>query len=180
MGASGSGEVDVGTPVARVYVAGGAGVFYMGMGDSNLYYPYHYAGVGGGVGFGLEIPVSASVSTPSLPSTGGEWGRLFIAPHRNKASYFPQMEMGDVDQGSIAGPAVLLAPSLSLFGAAGGISVIFFGMDSIPDPHNPISMVNGCNAVAFQAGISLITPGAGVNCTLMNIQIYPNGRITRK
>jgi len=180
LGASGSAEVDVGTEVARVYVAGGGGTFYMGMGDKNLYFPYNYGGIGGGIGISLAIPVSASVSTPDMPSTGGEFGRLYVVPRRLKDSYIPQYQSIDVDKASISGPAVLMAPSVSLFGAAGGLSIIFFGMENIPNPQDPISMINGCSAIAFQAGLSMITPGLGVNCTLMKLRIFQPGAMVKK
>ena len=176
---SGSLEVTAGTPVAKLYVALSGGQLRMGVGavpragqrESN-YIPYNYAAHGLGVGVGADIPAGAGVSLPSFPSTGGEWGRLYIPPG--------VVNVSDVTRDTIGGPAVLVNPSISLCGVAGGFSVILFGASiGSLSSLTPMTMLANANAVAFQAGISVITPGLSANCTLNQLQIFRSGQITR-
>ena len=176
---SGSAEVTAGTEVAKLYVALTGGQLRMAIGgvpganqrESN-YIPYSYAGGGAGVGVGIDIPAGASVSLPSFPSTGGEWGRLYIPPGL--------VNVSDITRGTITGPAVILNPSISLCGVAGGFSIILFGA-TVPSfiPTGPAEMLVNVRAVAFQAGLSVITPGISANCTLHQVHVFRSGQITR-
>ncbi len=70
-------------------------------------------------------------------------------------------------------------PSISLFGAAGSYSIILLDFSGIPSFSNPFTMLDGCNAVAFQVGISAITPGAGFNCTYHHLHIMQAGKMQK-
>lgn len=164
---SGSGHVDVGTPIARVFVSGTGGTLYMGMGDGDMCVPYVYGGAGGGVGIGLEIPVTAGVSLSKFPSSGGEWGRLYVPPG--------VINVSDINKDTICGSAVLLCPSASFFGPAGCVSVIFFGA-RYAGPTDMTSLMRA-NAIAFQAGTEIGTPSLQVSITLYNILIGRPGKI---
>jgi hypothetical protein len=167
LGTSGSANVDVGTPVARLYVSITGGILYMGMGASSTYFPYGYAGYGGGVGVGLEIPVSGSLSMPSFPATGGEWGRLYIPPG--------VINVTDVTKDTISGPAVLLNPNVAYFGAGAGISLVLFGAKLTGAADLPLLYAR-TRAVAFQAGISVITPGLSANFAAYQLYIGGAGQ----
>lgn len=164
LGTSRSAEVTGGTPIARLYIATTGGTMYMGMGDKDIYIPYHY--VGGGIGVGVSAiptPVSGSFATTDFPSTGGEWGRVYLPPSA--------LARVDMTRDTIAGPAVLINPGVQWIVAGAGFSVVVFGATIASlNFMNPISLFNQTKGVVFQAGLSA-TLGLGVSCTVHQLGI---------
>lgn len=169
LASSGGGEVSVGLE-KFLYIAGTGGTFYMGMGSSSHAYPFTYVGVGGGAGVGLSTlaAVAGSFSASTFPSTGGEFGRLYLPPWSST----------DVNIDSISGPAVLISTGISLIGGA-YLSAVFFGaqLSTFMGMPNPASVLMSADAVAFQAGTAITTSyGAGV--TGYELYITGHGRMS--
>ena len=153
-----------------VYIAATGGTFYMALGAGSHKLPYTYGGVGAGGGVGLSVlgPLAGSFSAASFPSTGGEWGRLYLAPSLWGVS--------ELDRDTILGPAFLINISASLI-AGGSISIVFFCATNMVDAVTPFALLNRAKAVAFQAGLEVTTTyGAGV--TGYNLMIFNRGKMT--
>ena len=162
--------------MAKVYVGITAGQFYMGMGNSNNYFPFSYGGAGVGAGVGFN-PVGGSVALPSFPSTGGEWGRLYKVP---QSVGWGATEKIDVNIDTIAGPAVLVVPSATFSGVGGSLSFIMFGAGGgFTNVLSPAGIMGGCKAVAFQAGSAFDVPDVQAGCTLYRVQILSAGKMKK-
>lgn len=172
LGTSRGGEVTAGTPVAKLYVGATGGTLYMGMGSNSIYLPYNYVGAGAGVGLGVSPPVNASFSTTDFPSSGGEWGRVYMPP--------ALLAQVDMTQDTISGPATLINPGLQWCAVGAGISIILFGVSpNVLNWGNPLALFNQTKGVAFQAGLSAITPSVGVGCTVYSLTIMGAGKAQR-
>lgn len=169
LASSGSGDVSVGVE-KFVYVSATGGTLYMGMGASSHAFPFKYggAGAGGGVGLSTLVAVSGSFSASSFPSTGGEFGRL----------YLPPWVTTDVNIDTIPGPAMLVSLSASLI-AGGYFQAVFFGaqMGAFLGAPTPTSILASTNAVAFQIG-SAITTSYAAGVTGYQLLITGAGKMT--
>jgi len=152
-----------------LYVAGTGGTFHMAMGDGKHTIPFNYGGAGGGGGVALSVlgPVAGSFSSSQFPSTGGEWGRLYLAPSIWACS--------ELDADSINGPAALINFSADLI-AGGSISLVFFGAVNLADALSPVSVLGRAKAVAFQAGLE-VTTTYGVGVTGYQLWITGHGKM---
>lgn len=169
LGTSRGGEVTAGTPIARLYVGATGGTLFMGMGDKSIYLPYNYAGVGAGVGISASPPVNASFSTTDFPASGGEWGRVYMPP--------ALLAQVDMNKDTISGPATLINPGLQWCAVGAGISIILFGVSpSALNWTNPLALFRQTRGVAFQAGLTAITPSVGVGCTVYSLRILSPGK----
>ena len=170
LGTSRSAEVTGGTPIARLYIGATGGTLYMGMGDNSIYVPYPYVGGGVGAGVGFSPPLNASVATTDFPSTGGEWGRVYVPPS--------MLASADMNRDTIAGSALLIAPGVQFCAVGAGFSVILFGVGpSALTITNPFGLFNQTKGIAFQAGLTGITPSVGASCTAYLLRILPGGGI---